>query len=649
MPSSEQAAGNINENLIQQNVNEQMLIRIQKLKDLQNEGLDPFEQVKYFLNSNSSEIRDNFETYEGQKVSLAGRIMNRRGMGKVSFANLQDARGSIQLFVKHDLLGDEAYAKWLKLDLGDWVGVEGEVMKTMKGEISIRVLTYTLLSKCLRALPEKFHGLTDVDTRYRQRYLDLTINPKVKDSFVKRSLILRTIRQTLDNEGFLEVETPILNTIAGGASARPFITHHNTLDMDLFLRIAPELYLKRLIVGGMDRVYEIGRQFRNEGIDTKHNPEFTLLELYQAFTDYNGMMDICEKLIVEAALASCGTTELSWGGTEISLKPPFARMSMREAVLKYSGVDFDEVKDLTQAQKLANEHKLQLEPSMGRGDIFNLFFEHYVEDKLIQPTFIYDYPVEISPLTKKKPSNPLLTERFELFIKGYEFANAYSELNNPIDQRERFMDQLRKRELGDDEASRFDEDFCVALEYGMPPTGGLGLGIDRLCMLLTDSDSIRDVILFPTMKPLANKNNEKNDPKFEAVSLENQAKIDFSKIKIEPLFKDDIDFETFSKADFRVVKVINCEEVPKSSKLLKFTLEDGSGTERIILSGIKQYYEPASLVGKTLLAICNLPPRKMMGIESQGMLISAICEYDGAEKLDLIVLSDNIPAGAKLY
>lgn len=484
-------------------MHEQMLIRLEKLRQLQAEGQDPFYQVKYDFSHYAKDIVENFESFEGQKVRLAGRIKGRRGMGKVSFANLQDGKGDIQLFVKQDLLGEEDYAKWLKLDLGDWVGVEGEVMKTMKGEISIRVFNYVLLAKTLRPLPEKFHGLKDTDTRYRRRYLDLVMNPQVKEAFRKRSLIIRTIRNYLDSLDFLEVETPILNTIAGGASARPFVTHHNALDIELFLRIAPELYLKRLIVGGMDRVYEIGRQFRNEGIDTKHNPEFTLLELYQAFTDYKGMMDITEQIITRCAMAACGTTEVTWGGQEISLKPPFARMSMREAVLKYSGVDFDEIKTYEDAVKVAKEHGLELEAGMGRGDIFALFFEHYVEEKLIQPTFIYDYPTEISPLTKKKLGREDVTERFELFIRGHEFANAYSELNDPMDQRERFKAQLKKREQGDEEAARLDEDYCVALEYGLPPTGGMGMGIDRLCMLLTDSDSIRDVLLFPTMKPLA--------------------------------------------------------------------------------------------------------------------------------------------------
>lgn len=492
-------------------MHEQMLIRLEKLRTLQKEGKDPFFEVKYDFSHYSTDIIENFETMEGQRVRLAGRIKGRRGMGKVSFGNLQDGRGDIQLFVKQDLLGEEDYAKWLKLDLGDWVGVEGEVMKTMKGEISLRVHQYVLLAKTLRPLPEKFHGLKDTDTRYRQRYLDLVMNPEVKEAFRKRSLIIRTIRNYLDSLDFLEVETPILNTIAGGASARPFVTHHNALNIELFLRIAPELYLKRLIVGGMDRVYEIGRQFRNEGLDTKHNPEFTLLELYQAFTDYKGMMDITEQIITRCAEAACGTTEVVWGGHEISLKAPFTRLSMREAVLKYSGVDFDQIKTYEEALAVAKEHHLEVEASMGRGDIFALFFEHYVEANLIQPTFIYDYPTEISPLTKKKPGREDITERFELFIRGHEFANAYSELNDPLDQRERFKAQLQKREQGDEEASRLDEDYCVALEYGLPPTGGMGMGIDRLCMLLTDSDSIRDVLLFPTMKPLGRKIQEEKE------------------------------------------------------------------------------------------------------------------------------------------
>lgn len=484
------------------NTNEQMLVRLQKLQTLQEQGADPFEEVIFDFDHYSKDILENFEAFEGKEVRLAGRIRNRRGMGKASFANLQDAKGNIQLFVKIDLLGEEAYAAWLKLDLGDWVGVQGEVMKTMKGEISIRVKAYTLLAKGLRPLPEKFHGLQDTDTRYRQRYLDLIVNPEVRETFQKRSTIFRTLRNFLDEQGFIEVETPILNVIPGGASARPFITHHNTLNLDLYMRIAPELYLKRLIIGGLDRVYEIGRNFRNEGMDTTHNPEFTMIELYQAFTDYKGMMELAEQMIMRCAKACCGTTTVQWGDKEIHLQAPFARLSMNEAVLKYSGVDFENVTSLEEAKRLAKEHQLEVDDSMGRGDIFNLFFEHYVEDKLIQPTFIYDYPIEISPLTKKKPGAPHLTERFELFINGKEFANAYSELNDPVDQRSRFQAQLKKRELGDEEANRMDEDFCVALEYGMPPTGGLGMGIDRLCMLLCNADSIRDVILFPTMKPL---------------------------------------------------------------------------------------------------------------------------------------------------
>lgn len=483
--------------------NEQIEMRVRKLQTLSAQGQDPFEQVTYEVTHSCQEVVEQFETLEGQTVRLAGRLMSKRGMGKVSFCDLRDRRGHLQIFTKIDELGEAAYQEWQKLDLGDWVGVEGTVMRTQRGEISLRNQRYTLLSKCLRPLPEKFHGLQDTDTRYRRRYLDLVMNPQVREAFEKRSLILRTLRNTLDGMDFLEVETPILNTIPGGAAARPFVTHHNAMDLDLYLRIAPELYLKRLIVGGMDRVYEIGRQFRNEGMDTKHNPEFTLLELYQAYTDYKGMMAITEQLISACALAACQTTTVQWKGHEIDLKPPFRRMTMREAVMQYSGVDFDTVPDLEAARALAKAHHLEVEPSMGKGDIFNLFFEHYVEEQLIQPTFIYDYPIEISPLTKKKPGHPHLTERFELFICGSEFANAYSELNDPIDQRERFAAQLRKRELGDEEANRLDEDFCMALEYGMPPTGGMGLGVDRLAMLLTGTDSIRDVLLFPTMKPLS--------------------------------------------------------------------------------------------------------------------------------------------------
>lgn len=647
--------------------NEQMQIRCDKLSQLRAAGKDPFEQVRFERTHSCEEICRDFANLEGKRVKIAGRIMSKRGMGKVSFCDLNDKFGHIQIFTKIDLLGEEAYKEWQKLDIGDWVGIDGEVMRTQRGEISIRNYGYVLLSKSIRPLPEKFHGLQDMDTRYRRRYLDLIVNPEVRQTFAKRSIIIRTLRNYLDNIDFLEVETPILNVIPGGAAARPFITHHNAMNIDLYLRIAPELYLKRLIVGGMDRVYEIGRQFRNEGMDTKHNPEFTLLELYQAFTDYKGMMELTETLIYECAMAACGKTTVTWRGVDVDLKPPFRRLTMRDAVLQYSGVDFDQIKDLPAAVAVATEHNLPVEPGMGRGDIFNLFFETYVEDKLVQPTFIYDYPIEISPLTKKKPGRPELTERFELFICGAEFANAYSELNDPIDQRERFKAQLRKRDLGDEEANRMDEDYCMALEYGLPPTGGMGMGIDRLTMLLTDSESIRDVLLFPTMKPLSDGvgkvlGNAENaavtssgDAEItEAAVTPNQAVhevIDFSRVEIEPLFTETVDFDTFSRSDFRAVKVKACVAVPKSKKLLQFTLDDGTGTDRIILSGIHAYYEPEELVGKTLVAITNLPPRKMMGIESCGMLLSAVNKLKESEEeeLHLLIVDDHIPAGAKLY
>lgn len=632
------------------NGNDQIQIRLNKLQSLQAQGQDPFEQVRFETTHSCQDIHEQFDQLEGKTVRLAGRLMSKRGMGKVSFCDLRDRRGSIQLFTKIDALGEIAYKEWQKLDLGDWVGVEGEVMRTQKGEISLRNKQYVLLAKSLRPLPEKFHGLQDTDTRYRRRYLDLIVNPQVRDTFEKRSLIIRTLRRCLDERDFLEVETPILNTIPGGAAARPFITHHNAMNLELYLRIAPELYLKRLIVGGMERVYEIGRQFRNEGMDTKHNPEFTLLELYQAYTDYKGMMEITEHLISSCAEAVCGSTTVTWNGQELNLKPPFRRMTMREAVLEYAGVDFDQVPDLESALALARERNLECTENMGRGDIFNLFFETYCEHQLIQPTFICDYPVEISPLTKKKPGHPHLTERFELFICGAEFANAYSELNDPLDQRERFEAQLRKREQGDEEANRLDEDFCLALEYGMPPTGGMGMGIDRLTMLLTQAENIRDVLLFPTMKPLGEsaQKMQTSNPSVPATPIIEE-QIDFSRVQIEPLFAEHVDFETFSQLDFRAVKVKDCVAVPKSKKLLQFTLEDGTGTDRIILSGIHAYYEPEELIGKTLIAITNLPPRAMMGVQSCGMLLSAVHQEEREERLQLLMVDNRIPAGAKLY
>lgn len=640
-----------------ENLNEQMQIRLEKLEGLEAEGCKPFTVRTAEQSHHAAQIIDDFASLEGQKVVVAGRMMSKRGMGKVSFSDLQDRSGTVQIFSKIDLLGEEAYRAWLNLDIGDLVEVHGEVFRTKRGEISVRSESYRLLAKCLRPLPEKFHGLTDKDTRYRKRYLDLIVNPEVKTSFEKRSRIISAVRSYLNQHDFLEVETPLLNIIAGGASARPFITHHNSLDLDLFLRISPELYLKRLIVGGFERVYELGRNFRNEGMSVRHNPEFTMLELYEAYTDYKGMMEICENIIADACrTVNAGECEISFNGQEIDLTPPFRRVSMAELVEAKTGVDFTGDLGLEEAKAVAEKAGLaeQVTAEMGRGDILNLLFEELCEAELIQPTFVYDYPIEISPLTKKKPEDPRFTERFELFISGMEFANAYSELNDPRDQKERFQEQLRRRQAGDDEANLPDQDFVEALEYAMPPTGGLGIGIDRLVMLLTDNSSIRDVLLFPTMKPLGDKTtiNQASDgassesSESPAAELE---KIDFSKVKVEALFEDMIDFETFIKSDYRAVKVLNCEEVPKSKKLLKFTLNDGSEKERVILSGIKEYYQPEELIGKTLLAICNLPPRKMMGIESEGMLISAIHEEEGEERLNLITLSPRIPAGAKMY
>ena len=637
-----------------QDLSELLRIRRDKLSALRAEGRDPFRITTCERDTLAKQIHDHFDEMENQDVCVAGRIMSWRDMGKASFMDVQDHTGRIQIYLKINDIGEETYKGLANWDIGDIISVKGFVFRTRRGEISVHAKEVQLLSKSLLPLPDKFHGLKDTDLRYRQRYVDLIINPEVRETFVKRSRIITEIRSFLDGEGFLEVETPILHTIAGGAAARPFITHHNTLDIDLYLRIALELHLKRLIVGGLDRVYEIGRVFRNEGMDTRHNPEFTLLELYQAYTDYNGMMDITERMIRTVAQKVLGTTQIKYGDVEIDLGKPFERLSMLDAVKKYSGVDFGTVSSDEEAKALAKEHHIEFEDRHKKGDILNLFFEKYCEEKLIQPTFVMNHPVEISPLAKKCPENPDYTERFELFIVGREHANAFSELNDPIDQRERFERQAALKAAGDDEACDVDEDFLTALEYGMPPTGGLGIGIDRLVMLLTDSQAIRDVLLFPTMKPLkdANVGNDVVNNTSEAVSNDGKAepeKIDFSKVEIEPLFKDFVDFETFSKSDFRAVKVLACEAVPKSKKLLKFTLDDGTGENRTILSGIHAYYEPEQLVGKTCIAIVNLPPRPMMGIDSCGMLISAVHHEDGEEKLHLLMVDDHIPAGAKLY
>ncbi|HIW42759.1 MAG TPA: lysine--tRNA ligase [Candidatus Mediterraneibacter vanvlietii] len=627
-------------------LNQLRKVRREKLAELQQNGKDPFVITKYDQTHHSQEIKDNFEELEGKTVSIAGRMMSKRVMGKASFCNVQDLKGNIQSYVARDSVGEENYKEFKKLDVGDVIGIEGEVFRTKTGEISIHAAHVTLLSKSLQILPEKFHGLTNTDTRYRQRYVDLIMNPEVKDTFIKRSRIISSIRKYLDGEGFMEVETPMLVANAGGAAARPFETHFNALNEDLKLRISLELYLKRLIVGGLERVYEIGRVFRNEGLDTRHNPEFTLMELYQAYTDYNGMMDLTENLYRHVAQDVLGTTKIVYNGVEMDLGKPFERITMVDAVKKYAGVDWNEVETLEQARELAKEHNLEFEERHKKGDILNLFFEEYVEEHLVQPTFVMDHPVEISPLTKKKPENPDYVERFEFFMNGWEMANAYSELNDPIDQRERFKAQEEQLAQGDEEANTTDEDFLNALEIGMPPTGGIGFGIDRMCMLLTDSAAIRDVLLFPTMKSIGGAEGKKTDKKEES---EPAVRIDLSKVKVEPLFEDTVDFDTFSKSDFRVVKVEACEAVPKSKKLLKFTLNDGTDRKRTILSGIHEYYEPEELVGKTCVAIVNLPPRKMMGIDSEGMLISAVYEYDGHEGLNLLMLDDSIPAGAKLY
>ena len=637
-----------NKELTQQELSEQNRIRREKLAQMQEAGKDPFQIVKYDVTHHSDEIRANFDALENKDVCIAGRLMSKRIMGKASFCNIQDRNGLMQSYVSKNDIGEEDYAAFKKYDIGDIIGIKGFVFKTKTGEISVHAKEVVLLSKSLQVLPEKFHGLKDQELRYRQRYVDLIVNPESRDTFIKRSKIITEIRRFLDAKGFLEVETPVLQTIPGGASARPFITHHNTLDIDMYCRIALELPLKRLIVGGFERVYEIGRVFRNEGISVRHNPEFTLMELYQAYTDYKGMMDITEEMFRTVAQNVLGTTKITYGGYDLDLGQPFERITMTDAVKQFTGVDFDQVKDTEEAKKIAAEKGVEFEERHVKGDILNLFFEEFVEKNLIQPTFIIDYPVEISPLTKRKPDKPEFTERFELFIVGREYGNAYSELNDPIDQRARFEYQEYLRENGDDEANMIDEDFLTALEYGMPPTGGLGVGIDRFVMLLTESVSIRDVILFPTMKPLdADKKASKTSEAAPAAKV--TERVDFSNVKIEPIFEEMVDFDTFAKSDFRAVKILACEAVAKSKKLLKFVLDDGERKDRVILSGIHDYYEPEELVGKTAIAIVDLPPRKMMGIDSEGMLISAVHEEDGHEGLNLLMVDDRIPAGAKLY
>ena len=635
---------------LRQEVSEQNRIRLEKLRALQAEGRDPYRLTRYDQTHRSKEILDNFEALDGQTVSIAGRMMSRRVMGKASFAHVLDRDGQIQIYVRRDDVGEEAYKQFKDFDLGDVIGVEGVVFRTKMGEVSVHAQKVTLLTKCLHPLPEKFHGLKDMDTRYRQRYLDMIVNPEVRDTFVKRSQIIKAIREFMDDHGYLEVDTPVLGTLEIGAAARPFVTHHNALDIDMYLRIETELHLKRLVVGGLERVYEVGRIFRNEGMDTRHNPEFTSVEMYQAYTDYHGMMDFIEELYKYVANKVCGTTDVPYQGEIIHLGGEWARMTMKEAVKKFTGVDYADWADDAAARAACKAAGLEPEAGFTKGECLSLLFEECVEDKLIQPTFIYDYPIEVSPLAKRKPDDPLFTERFEYFITASEFGNAFSELNDPIDQRERFEKQVAAKRAQGANAS-VDEDFVLSLEYGLPPTGGLGFGLDRFVMLLTDSPSIRDVLLFPTMKPL-----EKQDaPRAEAAKAEApviQPKvetIDLSKVEIEPLFKDYVDFETFSKSDFRAVKVKECTAVPKSKKLLKFVLDDGTGTDRIILSGIHEYYEPETLVGKTLIAITNLPPRPMMGIDSCGMIISAIHHEEGQERLNLLMVDDHIPAGAKLY
>ncbi len=644
-------------NVQEQDMNQLIKVRQDKLREFQENGKDPFQITKYDVTHHSTDVKDNYGELEGKTVSVAGRMMFKRVMGKASFCNVQDLKGSIQAYVARDSIGEESYKDFKKYDVGDVIGIKGEVFTTKTGEISIHASEVTLLAKSLNILPEKFHGLTNTDMRYRQRYVDLIMNQDVKETFVKRSKVISSIRHYLDGEGFMEVETPMLVQNAGGAAARPFNTHFNALDEDLHLRISLELYLKRLIVGGMERVYEIGRVFRNEGLDTRHNPEFTLMELYQAYTDYHGMMDLTEKLYRHVAKEVTGSEILHYGDLEIDLSKPFERLTMIDAVKKYANVDFNEIHTLEEARKAADEHHVVYEERHKKGDILNLFFEEFVEEHLLQPTFIMDHPIEISPLTKKKPENPDYVERFEFFMNGWEMANAYSELNDPIDQRERFAAQEELFAAGDEEANHTDEDFLNALSHGMPPTGGIGFGIDRMVMMMTNSPAIRDVLLFPTMKSLdSDKKAAKavSDGSANAAGDNNgfftpNAKIDFSKVKVEPMFEESVDFDTFSKSDFRAVKVKACVAVPKSKKLLQFTLDDGTGTDRTILSGIHAYYEPEELVGKTLIAITNLPPRAMMGIDSCGMLLSAVHEEEGEEKLHLLMVDNHIPAGAKLY
>ena len=644
---------NQQKNAQEPDLNQLRKVRREKLAELQANGKDPYQVMRYDVTCHTSDIKDHYEEMEGKHVTVAGRVMQKRVMGKASFCNVLDQSGNIQCYVARDGIGEEEYKDFKKLDIGDIVGVEGEVFKTKTGEISIHASAVKLLSKSLQILPEKFHGLTNTDMRYRQRYVDLIMNPEVRDTFIKRSHIISSIRRYLDGQGFLEVETPMLVSNAGGAAARPFETHFNALGEDFKLRISLELYLKRLIVGGLERVYEIGRVFRNEGLDTRHNPEFTLMELYQAYTDYNGMMDLTENLYRHVAQEVLGTTKIVYNGVEMDLGKPFERITMVDAVKKYAGVDWNEVETTEDAKKLADEHHVEYEAHHKKGDILSLFFEEFAEEHLIQPTFVTDHPIEISPLTKKKPENPEYVERFEFFMNGWEMANAYSELNDPIDQKERFKAQEELLAMGDEEANTTDEDFLNALEIGMPPTGGIGFGIDRMCMLLTDSAAIRDVLLFPTMKSQGAAknaaNNESQAAPAAAKAEKPAAKIDFSNVKIEPLFEEMVDFETFAKSDYRAVKILACEAVPKSKKLLKFTLDDGVRKDRVILSGIHEYYEPEELVGKTAIAIVNLPPRKMMGSDSEGMLISAVHEEDGHEGLNLLMVDDRIPAGAKLY
>ena len=645
---AEQQNQNKNANAKEQDIHQLLKVRREKLAELQAEGKDPFQITKYDQDTHSADIKDNYAEYDGKEVSIAGRIMSKRVMGKASFCNVQDLKGNIQCYVCRDDLGEDSYKDFKRMDIGDIVGIKGFVFTTKMGEISVHAHSVTLLSKRLQILPEKYHGLTNTDTRYRQRYVDLIMNEDVKKTFVMRSKIISCIRRYLDDLGFLEVETPMLVANAGGAAARPFETHYNALDEDVKLRISLELYLKRLIVGGMERVYEIGRVFRNEGLDTRHNPEFTLMELYQAYTDYQGMMDLTEDMFRHIAKQICGSTTIPYADVEIDLGKPFERLTMIDAIKKYTGIDFNEITTTEEAKKLADEKGVHYEDRHVRGDIINLFFEEFVEEHLIQPTFITDHPIEISPLTKKKPGHPEQVERFELYIYAREMCNAYSELNDPIDQRERFKAQEAALAAGDDEANTTDEDFLNALEIGMPPTGGIGYGIDRLVMLFTNSPAIRDVLLFPTMKSL---DSDKKSSKSSAAApaARTVEKIDFSNVKIEPIFKEMVDFETFAKSDFRAVKILACEAVPKSKKLLKFTLNDGERKDRVILSGIHEYYEPEELVGKTAIVIVNLPPRKMMGIDSEGMLISAVHEKDGHEGLNLLMVDDRIPAGAKLY